>query len=362
MTAEAAKKPAWTERYDAELKHALRVAVAVGVSFAIAQVLNLPQGYWAVITAVLVVQTSIGGTLGASRDRLLGTVVGAAVGGLAAFVRAETATGEGAALVICTALLTVPAMIYPSLRIAPVTAIIMIVGSPTHAQSLTAAGFRVAEIAIGSIIGLAVTLLVFPPRALDLVSSRARAILEDLAKLFRLYAERLEGDETEDSISDLHARIRSAMPPLEAAIKEASRETVVRLASHTPPKAVARTFWRVRNDAVIIGRALDRSWPTKIAAVLAPPAAKLLRAEAERLHAMGEGLRHKRASEPTPVDAEVGAFRKAFLQLEETGASKAASFETMSQIFGLSHGFDGLNRNLTELGARFDELATGRRD
>jgi uncharacterized membrane protein YccC len=357
-----AKKTDFFTRYDAELKHALRVAIAVGVSFAIADVLNLPQGYWAVITAVLVVQTSIGGTLGASRDRLLGTVVGAVVGGIAAFVRPETPLGEGLALVICTAILMVPAVLYPSLRIAPVTAVIMIVGSPSHEGSLLAAGYRVAEIAIGSVIGLAVTLLVFPPRALDLVSSKSQAILEDIANLFRLYAERLEGAEIDESISDLHAKIRNAMAPLEAAIKEASRENIVRLSSRAPPKPVARTFWRVRNDAVIIGRALDRPWPAKIAAALTAPAAALLRAEADRMHAMAEGLRLRREGGMPPVDTEVEAFRHAFQRLEDARVSKTASFEAMSQVFGLSHGFDGLNRNLTDLGARLDELVLGRRD
>src|SRR5262249_3429766 len=160
--------------------------------------LRLPQGYWAVITAVLVVQTSIGGTLGASRDRLIGTVVGALVGGFAAFVRPETALGEAAALGLCTGLLTVPAVLSPSLGLAPLSAVVVCVGSTSHAGSLAAAGYRVAEIAIGSVIGVAVTLLVFPPRALDLVSSRAQTILSDLARLFALYADRLEGGEAEE--------------------------------------------------------------------------------------------------------------------------------------------------------------------
>lgn len=354
-------KPSWFVRYDAELKHALRVSTAVAVSFTLATVLNLPQGYWAVITAVLVVQTSIGGTLGASRDRLFGTVVGALVGGFAAFVRPETPLGEGLALVFSVAVLTVPAALRPTLRIAPVTAVIMIVGSPTHAASLSSAGYRVTEIAIGSVIGLVVTLTVFPPRALDQVSRRAQAILEDAARLFDLFARRLEGGETDNAISDLHARLRNGLPPLEAAVKEASRETTVRLSSRTPPAAVARTFWRVRNDTVIIGRGLDRPWPSDIAATLTAPTVALLRAEASRMRVMADALRLKKAGSGVSVEAEMEALRHAFVALEVRGPKKA-SFEILGQVFGLSHGFDQLNRNLTELSARLDELVSGRRD
>ena len=45
----------WTRRH-AELRHGLRIAAAGVLSFALAHALALPQGYWAVFTAVLVVQ------------------------------------------------------------------------------------------------------------------------------------------------------------------------------------------------------------------------------------------------------------------------------------------------------------------
>jgi uncharacterized membrane protein YgaE (UPF0421/DUF939 family) len=54
------------------------------LSFALAQVLALPQGYWAVFTAVLVVQGSVGGSWKASVDRLVGTLLGAVYGAVIA--------------------------------------------------------------------------------------------------------------------------------------------------------------------------------------------------------------------------------------------------------------------------------------
>ena len=88
--------------------------------------LNLPQGYWAVFTTLIVMQASIGGTVGASIDRLYGTVIGAAVGGFAAWARPQTEGGLAVALVIACGLTAFIAAVRPKLRIAPVTAAIML--------------------------------------------------------------------------------------------------------------------------------------------------------------------------------------------------------------------------------------------
>ena len=169
------------------------MAVSVAVAFGIATWwLHLQQGYWAVISALLVMQSSIGGTLGASRDRFIGTLLGAAVGGVAAYVRPETMWGEAAALVLCGGALTVVAARWPSLKVAPVTSVIMIVGNAVRAGSLEAAGTRVFEITLGSLIGVLAAIFIFPAPARQAVGNRVAGTLGDLARLLALIAERLE--------------------------------------------------------------------------------------------------------------------------------------------------------------------------
>jgi uncharacterized membrane protein YgaE (UPF0421/DUF939 family) len=61
-------------------KHALKTAVAGGICLALARVLKLEQGYWACVAAVVVMQSGAAATLTASRDRLVGTALGALLG------------------------------------------------------------------------------------------------------------------------------------------------------------------------------------------------------------------------------------------------------------------------------------------
>jgi uncharacterized membrane protein YccC len=51
------------------------------ISFAAAHLIGLSQIYWAVLTAIIVMQASIGGSLKAVIDRFLGTIGGAGWGG-----------------------------------------------------------------------------------------------------------------------------------------------------------------------------------------------------------------------------------------------------------------------------------------
>src|SRR5262245_48805994 len=86
--------------HPAEWRQTLRVVIAVAVTLLAIGLLQLPQGYWAVITAVLVVQTSIGGSLKAALDRLWGTLAGAAVGAVVAILIPHSSPLEIAAAII----------------------------------------------------------------------------------------------------------------------------------------------------------------------------------------------------------------------------------------------------------------------
>src|SRR5258705_5709064 len=119
----------WTRRH-AELRHGVRIAAAGVLSFALAQALALPQGYWAVFTAVLVVQGSVGGSWKASIDRLFGTLLGAAYGaGIATLVPHDDALMMGIALTISLTPLAFLSAFKPSYRVAPLTAVILLLGS-----------------------------------------------------------------------------------------------------------------------------------------------------------------------------------------------------------------------------------------
>ena len=65
-------------------KHGIKTAVAAGICLALVRVFRFPQGYWACVATIVVMQSETAATLTASRDRLVGTALGALVGWAAA--------------------------------------------------------------------------------------------------------------------------------------------------------------------------------------------------------------------------------------------------------------------------------------
>ncbi len=60
--------------------HAAKTALAAGLCWWLAVRLALHDAYWGAISAIIVLQSNFGSTITASRDRLLGTLIGAAFG------------------------------------------------------------------------------------------------------------------------------------------------------------------------------------------------------------------------------------------------------------------------------------------
>ncbi len=61
---------------------AVKTAVTAVLSIYAANLLHLPQGYWGAMSAIVVMQSEVGATVSASRDRLIGTAIGAVAGAL----------------------------------------------------------------------------------------------------------------------------------------------------------------------------------------------------------------------------------------------------------------------------------------
>jgi uncharacterized membrane protein YccC len=170
-------RPSWRR-----LRQAIQTAVAAALAYLLARAFGLPQGYWAVITAMLVIQGSIGASLGLAIDRLVATLIGAAVGGALLALHIANERIALALLFLAIVALAYLATFRPALRLAPVTAVIVFISHPGDASPLASAADRVIEIAIGAVIALVTALLLFPSRAGRTLASHVGRLLPLLAQ------------------------------------------------------------------------------------------------------------------------------------------------------------------------------------
>lgn len=341
-----------------EIRHAVRVSAAVGAAFALATLLRLPQGYWAVFTAVIVVQSSLGATITASVERFMGTVVGALAGAGAAYFHARWPEFGGIILCVTVALLAFLVSMRPALKVAPVTAVIMLIGTTTHMDPLIAAALRVAEITVGSVVGVAATLLIFPARAHASVVTSVQKIAGLQAHILDDHVLALRGTPGPTDYLKAQDDLRAALAKLQAATTEADRESASKLSDRSVSEAVPRTLWRLRNDTVMVGRALREPLP---AAELSPAAADMLEASAKFLRSTADLL----AGGPRPdrvafAEAHL-AFQTCVEGLPEKGVTRDLEFDAAARVFGLVFAIENLFANLGDFEERIEE-ASGKKD
>jgi hypothetical protein len=143
------------------LIHAAKTALAATLCWWLALRFGLHDGYWGAISAIIVLQSNVGATITASRDRILGTIIGAVFGfsfSLFGTLPWNYVAALFAAIVVCGLL-----GFRSSSRLAGVTiTIVMLVQSSSH----KAIAFdRVLQVVLGIIVAVIVTTTVFPDRA-----------------------------------------------------------------------------------------------------------------------------------------------------------------------------------------------------
>ena len=340
--------------HPAELRHALRVGVAVVAAFAVIRLLSLPQGWWAVITALLVVQTSVGGSFKAALDRLWGTIAGAVYGAAVAVAIPHT-TDWGLAIAIVIAILPLAclAAVKAAFRVAPVTALIVLLPIYGHADNpLVSAADRILEIAIGNIVALTVTLLLLPARAHGQLREAAARVTRLNAELLDMLISGLFED-GRPGLQAKHASIRAALKQSETAAEEAARERQMRVSDERDPEPVIRTLYRVRHDLVMIGRAAARPLPAQLRPSLEAPLDAVRRNGGTMLRGIAAGL-EARAAAPSldPYQAAVRGFAAA---LDENRG--AIPPDESGRLFTLRFALEQLGEDLRDLAARTDEIA-----
>ncbi len=144
------------------LIHAAKTALSAGLCWWLAMRFGLHDGYWGAISAIIVLQSNFGSTITASRDRLLGTLIGAVFG--FSFSLFGTLPWNYILAVLAAVTLCGVLGFRSSSRLAGVTiTIVMLV--PNVSSHWLIALDRVSQVVLGIVVAILVSTFVFPDRA-----------------------------------------------------------------------------------------------------------------------------------------------------------------------------------------------------
>jgi hypothetical protein len=345
--------PTWIAAHAAELRFCVRTTTAGLLAFTLAQVLNFPlHGLWVILTAIVVMQMSAGGSYRATIEYMIGTLGGAAFAAVVGIlIPHETAIAQGAVLVLTIAPLALAAAFNPNFRVAPFSAVLVLLISGQLGEGpIESAVIRFAEVTLGGLVAVAVSLLVFPERAHRLGVKAAVRILDQLAqtlpKILAGFAHKMNPLEA----SRLQNEIGGAVSGFQAIVAEAKHEPFVNLTGEPDPGPLSRTLLRLRHDLVIIGRAAAMPPSDIFVERLGPPLTRLGEKLSVFLHASARALDTR--SGPPALDAVESALRAYSSEVTATrdeGLTLKLSTDHAENLFALGFGLEQMHQNLIDL-------------
>jgi hypothetical protein len=342
----------WLWSRKVELGQGVRVTVAAMVALAIALALGLKLPLWAVLTSIIVTQMSVGRSLKATRDYMIGTLGGAVYGAAVAILIPHS--GEGAllaVLVLAVAPLAFASAINPSLNAATVTAIIvLLLPVMNHGDVLDSAIDRVLEVTVGAVTGLLVSFLVLPSRAHSQIRATTPRVLELMASALHELLSGLTRGRDNDALRTLQDGIGAALAGLNAIGAEAERERAAHLSSGPDTGPLLRTVLRLRHDLVMIGRASVLPLPAELQRPMALPLKRVSDAIIDYLHAAAASLRM--ATLPpaiAPVQDALREYAAAVASVRSEGLTRGLAGDVLERCFALGFSLEQMRRNLKDL-------------
>jgi uncharacterized membrane protein YccC len=339
-------------KHRVELGLAFRVTAAALAGLALAQYLQVTLPLWAVLTAVIVTQLSVGRSLKAALDYLIGTVGGAVYGGaLGILIPHANELALLAVLALAVAPLALLAAKVPRLNTAPITAIIVVLlPTMTHASSLASAIDRVIEVTLGAIVGLAISFVLLPSNAYAHVIAAASRVLEQLATASEILLTGLTQGLDIDALHAIQDGIGRDLAQLNLVGAEAERERSARLVKSPDTGPLLRTLLRLRHDLVMIGRTAAQPLPEVLVARLRGELAEIATAVAGYLRASGVTLRLRLGPPPfTAVEQALERYAEEVARLRQEGRTRGLPADQIEHFFAIGFVLEQMRRNFTDL-------------
>lgn len=339
-------------RYRLQLVLALRATLAVLAAYLVAQVLHLRLPLWAVLTALIVTQASIGRSLKAATDYLLGTFLGVAYGGaLAILIPHESEWALLGVLALAVAPLALIASFRTNFNVLPVTAVIvLLVPAMQHVSPAGSAIDRVLEVVVGGTTGFLISVLVWPSRGHQVTTDAAAQMLRLMADALTALLQQPARAPDDQRLRRIQDGIGAALTRLNAVGAEAEHERLARLTSAPDTGPLLRTLLRLRHDVVMLGRAMNCEPSAEVVQRLAPSLQAIAAASDDFLREAGTALRD--LSAPPPIEAVDAAFKgyaDAFGAVRRDGLTHKMASEAVERFFATGFALDQLREHLSDL-------------
>ena len=340
------------------LRLAIQTTIAACLAYVIVDALGMPQGFWAVMTAILVTQANVGASLGLAAERLGGSLLGVLVGGAVAVALADAQELKFAGLAVTVLILGFFSAHRPSLRIACVTAAIVVLGDPSVGPPIASAENRMIEVVVGTVVAILTSLIVFPSRAGPAFAAHVTRTFAPLFEVARDTLSAAMGQPLDiEAMGAQGTRIRAAFAAGDTLAREARLEVAGYLADSPDPEAILRALRRLWHTEIMLMRAVAEPLPEKAVQILGPQIEALRAAIDDVAKQLVSPATAYAAPNLSEVESALAAFEHRMEEMRARGETRDLSMDDIIRLMAFDFALGQLRLNLRDIAERTTELA-----
>lgn len=327
------------------VRHGIKVGLASVMAYFISEQIGVPYAFWSVITTVIVMQMHVADSVRMSLYRFTGTAIGALIGIAMILIFPVTPMYTLLGIFVGTGLCAYLTRYNERFRMAAITLAIVYLTSLTEDDRILVALSRVAEIGVGVLCALVVSVFIWPNRVGETLRARLAEQYDEVADLYaRVMGHFLERQRhaDPDMFFDLAGEAR--------ADKEMFRKVYV----------MERRFFRddvnlLSLQVNVLRSVIERMQSmltllnevegTGFDIIMAPELNQLTRTTADALRAVGEGRPH----DGRDLAAAVVAIEERFGELRSQGVTERFGIRRLFQVLGFINAAQHLGEYLLEV-------------
>jgi uncharacterized membrane protein YccC len=344
-------------RESSSLKQGIKTGLAGAITYAIYVGWNLPQGYWAVFTALVVTQVNLGASWRAAMYRTVGSTCGAVAAALLMLVLGTGPLRAGIALFLLATLFGYLTALHPSFSAAGfTTAIILVFGSlqePWHMAWL-----RVLYTILGAVVAFLVGALIWPVRARDVLRERLANILSGAGELYRAVTKAaLAGVRNEEEIQLLDRRLHDLRRGITQQMEEAKSELTFSRFNESEYQEFINLADQVRRRLTAMAEDSSLYAHAEVQPELVPSLPRLAETTARSFSVLAGAIRTRgKQLNPTDLEAAICELEVDLSRLRKQGATVPFALDRMLPFWSLVFNLREIAQDLKQLESTLVQL------
>jgi uncharacterized membrane protein YccC len=345
-------------RQSGPLKQGIKTGLAGTITYAIYAGWHLPQGYWAVFSALVVTQANLGASSKAALYRTIGSSCGAIAAALLMPLLGNDSVHAGIALFLLATLFGYLTSLHPAFTAAGFTAALILVFGG-QGEPWRMAWLRVLYTMLGAVVAFGVGALIWPVHARVGLRHKIAGILDGAGALYRaVTAAALQGIDSEQQVRQLDRQLHDLRRGITQQMDEAKSELAFSRFNQGAFQAFVDLGDQVRRRLTAMAEDTSLYVHAQLQPGMVPSLPKLVERTAQQFVLLADAVRNLgKELTSADLDAAILDLDADLVRLREQRTTTSFALDRMLLFWALVFNLRELADALKQLESMLPELA-----